>query len=294
MQSKNYFEIKDAIRDGMSEYHKLMPKDSKTEPPLSLAWLSKIFSIIIPLLSVFFTLITNFIGMGRVWYFQFDFNNYNFNISKIDFFIFIYSLLSCFFGLIIAILSANMFKKLIKNQVLSFLLDLITFVLITVIVSYAISKFLNISIIGMYFRVLAICTGTVWHCLTQTFKRNTFIMSAIVVCLAVVICSGFIGFHYHYQQAEAQRDFKIIMCSTNEAQETYAVINEDQHQYSAYACKIHENNLRIFVNEQKFFDKETCQYDEYRFENIEFYERINVYSSEVENYTVLEIPSSID
>ena len=101
MYSKNYLEMKSAITDGLHDFCKKNQSCEKGSETTNVINLIKNFSLLFPIVSLFFTCMAKFISMGYVWYFNFDFDHYNFSLSKFNWFVFIFSLLACIIGFFI-------------------------------------------------------------------------------------------------------------------------------------------------------------------------------------------------
>ena len=149
MYTKNYFEMKSAITDGLNEFCESRPKNEKKER-ISYSEILKTVITILPILSTIFTLLFKFISMSSVWYYQFDFNYYDFSISKVDLFIFIFTIISVLTGIVIALTISYLLKQLlekfpIKNIWIEMFFNLfiaaIIYILISLFIDYL---FLNI------------------------------------------------------------------------------------------------------------------------------------------------------
>lgn len=290
MYSKNYLEIKSAITDGLHDFCKKNQSNQKEEPK-SIIEIIKEFSFIIPIVSLLFTCITKFISMGHVWHFQFDFNYYDFSLSSLDLFLFIFSLLSSIIGFIIACTTSyllTLIKKFLHKtvkpimQLLTTYLVGITFVVIVSLLVYFVFK---ATIMALFFGMLSFATMCLTFALipvniNSTKTKKMFIISSLVLATMIIFTISSYLFQTSYESAKTKRDFKIV----NMDNVNYAVVSESDGVFSAYQCNIDESILTIYTNCQRTINNSDSKYEVYLFEKVQYETYIKIFDKDKNEY----------
>lgn len=292
MYTKNYYEIKTAITDGLNGFCESRTKNEKKER-ISYSEILKFLITIFPIFSALFTLLFKFISMSSVWYYQFDFNYYDFSLSKVDLFVFIYTIVSTLSGIIIALINSYISKQIFKkSKKKNFLLELLA----NIAIAFIIYIFISLIIIdlfefetmfGLFVMVSIFSYGITFMFLPNNNSiKKSFKIFVIIGVVFIIVFTCFL-FKVGYNTAQENNEFQIInYCDTvSENESLYVVISESKDKFSAYRCEIDEKGLTVYTNYHKFFDNST-DYEVYSFENINYIQSKYKYNGkEYENIT---------
>ncbi len=291
MYTKNYYEIKSAITDGLNEFYESHPKNTKKER-IHYSDIIKSVIAVLPILSAVFTLLFKFISLSKVWYYQFDFDYYDFSISKVDLFVFIYTIISVLSGIIIAMIISYMIKEIFKKlNIKKFWLELIVniffaFIIYTIISLVIMDLFKFEIMFGLFIIISIFSYGiTFMFLLNNNSIKKSFKIFVIIGTVLIIVFTCFL-FKAGYKTAQENREFQIInYCNTvNENESLYVVISESKDTFSAYKCEIDEKGLTVYTDYHKFLDNST-DYEVYSFENINYIQKKNKYNGEKYEYT---------
>lgn len=290
MYTKNYYEMKSAITDGLNEFCKNKPNYTKKEK-INFSEILKTVITILPILSAIFTLLFKFISMSSVWYYQFDFNYYDFSISKVDLFIFIYTIISVLTGIVIALTISYLLKQLLekfpaKKIWIEIFINLFIVAIIFILISLFIDYLLVFDVMCEYYLIVSIFSyGITFMFLpnNRTIKKS-FKILVVVGIILIGIFSGLL-FKSGYKTAQENKEFQIVnYCDTvSENESLYVVISESKDKFSAYMCEIGEDGLTVYTNYHKYFDN-SIDYEVYSFENIDYIQKKNKYNGEKYEY----------
>lgn len=292
MYTKNYFEMKSAITDGLNEFceSRPRPKNEKNKR-ISYSEILKLLITILPIVSAIFTLLFKFISLSSVWYYQFDFNYYDFSLSKIDLFLFIYTIVSALSGIIIALINSYISRQIFKkSKKRTFLLELLANILIAFIIYIFISLIIldlfKFEIMFGLFVIISIFSyGITFMFLPNNDSIKKSFKLFVVISIILVIVFTCLLFKYGYTTVKENTEFQIISYTDtfSKNEDLYVVISESEDDFSAYKCEIDENGLTVYTNYHKFFDNST-DYEVYNFENIDYIQKKKEYNGEKYEY----------
>lgn len=279
MYTKNYYEMKSALADGLNEFYEHQAKDNKKEK-INFSEVIKLLIAILPILSAIFTLLFKFISLSKAWYYQFDFNYYDFSISKSDLFIFIYTIVSVLSGIVIALTISYLIKQLLKKlHTKNIWIEMFTNLFIASIIYIVISIFINylfvFGIMCEYYLISSIFSYGITFMFLSNNKtiKNSFRILVIIGVVLIGIFSEFL-FKTGYNTAQNNKEFQIInhYNTISQKEDLYVVISESQDKFSAYMCEIDKNVLTVYTNYHKYFDNSN-DYEVYSFETIDYVEK---------------------
>ena len=245
--------------------------------------LSKIIKELVTIssiLSLILTVLSKFISMGTVWYYQFEFNYYDFSITKTDLFLFIYTILSALSGILIAIFVSYTIKRLqekfkIKSFLIEILLDSFIAIIVFSIIFIILKYLLIYRIAYSYYLIVATFSYILTNIFLPNYKsvKNYLKVLCVISCILIVFYT-LVMFGWSYSSAQSNKDFQIINYTDpiDKQHNYYVVISESKNNFSAYECEINEDTLVVYTNYHKYFDIST-DYEVYSFKNIDYIEK---------------------
>ncbi len=235
------------------------------------------FSALCTIISLLGIGFLKFISLGRCMYFQFDIEYYDFSLSNLSTFIFIFFLACSFISLLQSIIINRFYRKIkdfLKKHCDSFVLNVLLIILLFIFDAFATFYFYKLTIPDEYladnaaglsvafcifisFITYSICGGDI--------SKKTRKISIIIAAL-ILLTISFAFINVEYNGAKNQHEFTIISCD----KDTYVVISKSSSRFSAYKCNINDGVLSIITNDHKYINIEGSEAVQVKFNDVDY------------------------
>ncbi|KEZ85647.1 hypothetical protein IO99_13330 [Clostridium sulfidigenes] len=223
----------------------------------------------IAVLSIVISFIIKYISFGRCLFFDFDLDYYDFSLSNTSKFIFFLSTIIGVISSIIsfcinalwikfsAIVERKKYKKVYKVFGCLIIVSIYLILIIYLSIFLIPEKNMAIMFCAMLFYI-SIIIYVLIYCLQINIGKSKMLLYLSVIFFLMLIIFAPTCMRIEYNDAKNQKKFPIITEKIDEESYYYVVISQGKEKYSAYLCKIVEEDgigiLNIITDSHKYFD----------------------------------------